>query len=78
MSHSHICPRCQKPFEHQQFGRLSQNRVVQAIVRAIHRFYGACEPCCIKFIQSREIFEDPEVGLIIEVLRLEGSKEFDL
>jgi len=64
--HSHICPRCGRPFEHDKFGYDPTWNAIQRITaRALHRFYGACEKCIHKFMRrGGDFFRDEELGKI--------------
>lgn len=51
MMHAHICPRCHTDFEHERFvPKATWSPVQTMIARELHRFYGACQRCIVKFM----------------------------
>ena len=52
--HAHICPRCRTDFEHEKFVPKPTWSPLQLMVaRELHRFYGACQRCIFKFMESQ-------------------------
>jgi hypothetical protein len=61
--HGHVCPRCNRSYEHQRFVYAQGWSPLERIVaRALHRFYGACAPCIHKFMKrGGDFFNDEEI-----------------
>jgi hypothetical protein len=64
--HSHICPRCNGRFEHERFNVQLPSVTLQSIARALHRFYGACNPCIQKFMAA-EVMQDGNVSRLLAI-----------
>jgi len=59
--HGHICPRCNRSFEHERFVyALAWSPLQRIVARALHRFFGACAPCIHKFIRN-DFLQDGEI-----------------
>lgn len=78
MRHAHVCPRCNRQFDHERFVYHYQWDALQRIVaRSLHRFYGACAPCIRKFMEGGGGFDqDKEINQLRTVELQSGGVLF--